>query len=425
MTTSDTLQLADNIALIKPYGPKARKFATREPQWDAWINILEGAVRSSKTWSMIPKILQLCVYPVQGHKVFFGVSKQTIYNNVLSDLFEVVGQRNYSFNRQTGELILCGTKWLVIGAKDEGSEKYVRGLTVGVAVGDEGTLLPKSFQMMLINRLSPTGARLYETTNPDNPFHYLKVDIIDNKDWRASKSVWSQHFTLDDNPNLDELYKQRVRSGYKGVFKLRYIDGLWVVAEGAIYRDCWSDDLLYDDSDRPKNLSIPGGHVERFISMDYGTAHRHVYLDVIDDGKTYWVDREYVWDSEDMQRQKTDSQYADDLEDFMKDATDAQVIVPPECASFAAELSQRGVWYCDADNEVTDGIRVSSVLMARKLVRFNRNRCPETIARLQTYSWDKKKGDRGVEEPIKKMDDECDAFRYFAKTKVPSWRLTQ
>ena len=33
------------------------------------INILEGAVRSGKTWSLIPKILYGCAYPVGGRKV--------------------------------------------------------------------------------------------------------------------------------------------------------------------------------------------------------------------------------------------------------------------------------------------------------------------------------------------------------------------
>lgn len=422
MTISVAPSLPQENSIVLPYGLKARRFATREPQWDARINILEGAVRSSKTWAMIPKILQLCVYKVRGHRVFFGVSKQTIYNNVLSDLFEIIGPRHYSFNRQTGELFLFGVKWLVIGAKDEGSEKYVRGMTIGVAVGDELTLLPESFVMMLITRLSPAGSRLYATTNPDSPFHYVKEKILDRKEWRESGDVWSEHFTLDDNPNLDETYKRNVRQGYKGVFKLRYIDGLWVMAEGAIYRDCWSEDLLYDDDSRPPHLLETGGHVDRCIAMDYGTTHRNVFLDIIDDGDVIWVEREMVWDSVETQSQKTDSQYADDLEEFLKDAPDAMVIVPPECASFDAELAQRGIWKTDADNEVTDGIRIVSVLMARKKLRVHK-RCERLRSRIPAYAWDKKKSERGLEEPIKANDDEVDALRYFAKTRIQSWRL--
>ena len=54
-------------------------------------------------------------------KVITGVSKQSIHNNVSTDLFDIVGTRNYSYNRNSGQLRLCGSEWLVIGAKDEGS----------------------------------------------------------------------------------------------------------------------------------------------------------------------------------------------------------------------------------------------------------------------------------------------------------------
>lgn len=86
-----------------------------------------------------------------------GVSKQSVYNNVLTDLFDLVGPRNYSYNRNTGQLKLCGSEWLVIGAKDEGSERYIRGLTVGVAICDDVSLMPQSFFQMLLSRMSPEG----------------------------------------------------------------------------------------------------------------------------------------------------------------------------------------------------------------------------------------------------------------------------
>jgi hypothetical protein len=152
------------------FGSLAERFAMRPPEKDCPINILEGAVRSGKTWCLHPKALSCCRYNVDGRKLISGVSKQSIYNNVLTDLFEIIGPRNYSFNRNSGQLRLCNTDWLVIGAKDEGSEKYIRGLTVGVALCDELSLMPQSFFQMLLSRMSPEGARLYATTNPDSPY---------------------------------------------------------------------------------------------------------------------------------------------------------------------------------------------------------------------------------------------------------------
>src|SRR5208283_2974679 len=102
---------------IREYGMKAARFAYRPPEQDKRITILEGAVRSSKTWAMMAKLVfHLNTYPVKGHRVITGVSKQTIYQNVLSDLFEVVGEGNYAYNRMSGDLDILGTKWLTIGA---------------------------------------------------------------------------------------------------------------------------------------------------------------------------------------------------------------------------------------------------------------------------------------------------------------------
>jgi PBSX family phage terminase large subunit len=228
------------------FGPRALTFAMRPPESDCTINILEGAVRSGKTWSLHTKALYCCFYDVTGLKIFTGVSKQSIFNNVLKDLFDIVGPNNYSYNRQTGQLKLFDSDWLVIGAKDEGSERYIRGMTVGIAICDELTLMPRSFFQMLLSRMSPEGARLYGTTNPDNPYHWLKTDYLDNHELRARKILWSDHFTMVDNPNLTSEFIESQKRLYTGFFYKRFIEGLWVMAEGAIYKDSWSDDLLYD-----------------------------------------------------------------------------------------------------------------------------------------------------------------------------------
>jgi hypothetical protein len=143
----------DPTVSVLNYSPRVERFAVRPLDKDRPINILYGAVRSGKTWSLHPKILYGCDYPVGGRKVLTGVSKLSVYNNVLTDLFDLVGYKNYSYNQNTGRLKLFGTDWLVIGAKDGGSEKYIRGLTVGVAFCDEISLMPQSFFQMLLTRL--------------------------------------------------------------------------------------------------------------------------------------------------------------------------------------------------------------------------------------------------------------------------------
>ena len=399
-------QLPAIESILKPFGEKAYRFAFRDPKEDKRINVLHGAIRSAKTWSMIPKIIQLLEYPVQGWRVITGVSKLTIFNNVLNDLFDLVGARNYDYNRQTGELALFGIPHLVVGAKDEGSEKYIRGLTVGTAYADELVLLPSSFVKMLLNRMSSVGARFYATTNCDTPYHYVKTDLIDNEELKKRGSIWSEHFDLDDNPNLDPSYKSHLKDLFKGVYYRRFVLGEWIVAEGAIYKDCYSEDLLYDDSTVPPRLK---GElkVEDYIGVDCGVDHAQVYLYAVDDGTTLWFDAEYYYNSKVEMRQKTDREYRIDLEKFMQKCggKDAQVIIPPECASFDAELTQAGIWHTDADNDVIEGIKTVSSLMGTRRMRFHRERCKHLLEEIQTYAWDPKKALRGVEEPLKTKDD--------------------
>lgn len=395
----------------------------RPPEEDCFINILEGAVRSGKTWGLHPKILYGCRYNVHGHKVLTGVSKQSVHNNVLTDLFNLVGSSNYNYNRNTGQLSLCNSDWLVIGARDEGSERYIRGLTVGMAVCDELTLMPKSFFQMLLSRMSPEHARLYATTNPDNPYHWLKTDYLDNQELRAKKILWSDHFTMADNPNLTAEFIERQQRLYTGFFYKRFVEGQWVVAEGAIYKDSWSDALLYDLKDEPKGLRSRGGHQQRIVAIDYGTTNPMVFLDIYDDERIFWIVREYYWDSAAEARQKTDAEYADDLVQFIGPQAGAKVIVDPSAASFKAEMTKRGIWHVDADNDVNEGIRKASMVLNQRLVRFCRQTVKKTIQEMQTYAWDPKAAQRGEEKPLKIHDHGPDAFRYFAHTEVPYWRL--
>lgn len=411
---------------LYPFCEKARVFINRHPSQDRFITVLEGAIRSSKTWTMIPKIqFQLNSYRVKGERILFGQTKETIWNNVLRDLMDRYPPWRQSYNRQTGELYIDGVRWRVVGAKDEGSEKFIRGSTVGIAYGDELVLTPRSFFEMMLGRMSPEGARLYATTNPDTPYHWLYQDYIANDEKHAAGLIESIKFDLNDNLSLSEEVRERYRTQFRGVFKDRMINGLWVVAEGAIYRDCYDPAVNdYDDDERPISLSNSGGFVEMVIPCDYGTTNPCVFLHVIDDGSTYWVDNEYYWDSKETMQQKTDGQYATDLIKFRDQyAPSAVVIVDPSAASFKAEMSLRGIWHIDADNNVEDGIRKTASLLAQRKIRIHK-RCKMLRLELQTYAWDEKSEQRGEDIPLKVHDHAPDALRYFVMTRVPDWRIS-
>lgn len=409
------------------FGKKLGDFAFRPLELDRKITIECGSVRSGKTWSLQPKILRASSSrcKIGGRKIVFGASKETIYRDVLCDLIDVIGTRNFSRNKQTGDFTVCGTPWQCICAKDERSEMFLRGATIGVAIGNELTVLPQSFFQMLLSRLSPPGARLYGTTNPDNPFHWLKTDVIDNDQMLAAGDLEYIHTTMDDNPNLTREFIQQTKRQFTGIFYRRFVNGEWVAGEGGIYAGAFTEDLLYDDVTRPIGLLGQGGYVDRWIPGDYGTANATCFYDVIDDGQTYWIDDEYYWDSRVEQVQKTDKQYIDDLEEFKRKQSGrerAQVVIDPSAASLKAEMTQRAIWHCDGRNDVLDGIRVLASLFAQKKIRIHR-RCKHLIKQLESYVWDDKACKRGEEKPVKSNDHGPDAIRIWAYEKVPAWRI--
>jgi PBSX family phage terminase large subunit len=407
------------------FGPRLASFAYRPPDEDRRLNILHGSVRSGKTWALHPKALYGCRYPVKGWRVFTGVTKATIFQNVLKDLFSIVGPRNYVYNHQSGYLKLCGSDWLVIGAKDEGSEKYVRGLTVGFAVCDEGTLMPEDFWNMLLTRMSPEGARLYATTNTDTPSHYIKAKVLDNEELRRAGLLWSMHCTMRDNPNLTPEFVSAQEKLFKGLFYQRLILGLWVMAGGSIYGDAWNEKSTFVDSDLPEGFYGPGAHHQRVISIDYGTSCPFVALDWRDDGQVSWCVDEWRWDPgpEADQRQKTDAQYADWLGEKLRGDRNPQFVVDPSAASMKLELSSRGYWVTDAENDVKMGINRTAICLSRGLIRFHRERCRQVIKDFEVYAWDPNAAKRGEEKPLHANSHSPDACRYYVATCVPQWRV--
>lgn len=404
-----------------PFSPKARRFIKTDPQQDKWITILNGSVRSGKTWAMNQKIIfQMLKYRVPGMRVLLGKSKSTVYDNVLRDLFEFAGAENVDFHVQSGKLTLFGQEWKVIGIKDKGSEEYLRGKTIGLAVVDEATLMPEAAWNQLLARMSPDGARLYATTNPDSPFHYLKEKFIDNEE--MARDIAVEDYFLDDNLSLSEEKKDQYRRSYSGVFYQRMINGLWVIAEGAIYGDCLGPQCEFSDETRPLGLYSSFG--ARYIGVDYGTTNPCVFLDVYDDGKVMWQDKEYYWDSKKQMKQKTDGEYADDLVKFIgPDRRGVMVVMDPSAASFRVECIKRGIPVKEADNDVSIGIMRTSSALKTGRYRINRERCPKTWKEAGGYAWDDKKAARGEEEPIKMHDHTCDAQRYVVHTMMPSWRV--
>lgn len=93
-------------------------------------------------------------------------------------------------------------------------------------------------------------------------------------------------------------------------------------------------------------------NVRHYIGIDYGTTNPTVFLDVYDDGDTYWIAKEYYHDSRATQRQKTASEYIHDFDKFTGGDRSLTVIVDPAAEAFILELRNHGYRVHPADNEV-------------------------------------------------------------------------
>lgn len=226
------------------------------------INLLEGAVRSGKTWiSLILFSLWVATQPKDATFLMVGKTLTSLKRNCLDLLQSLIGTDNFSYSLSQKEGVLFGRVVYLEGTNDTRAEGKIRGMTLTGAYCDEITLFAEEFFTMLLSRLSMPGAKLIATTNPDSPQHWLNVKYIKRA---AELDMNIVRFTIDDNPYLEAAYVEALKKEYTGVFYKRFILGQWVVADGACYPQF---------ADNPENYIVDNLPEDpRFISIgvDWG-----------------------------------------------------------------------------------------------------------------------------------------------------------
>ncbi|MCI8594108.1 MAG: PBSX family phage terminase large subunit [Oscillospiraceae bacterium] len=198
------------------------------------INLLDGSVRSGKTWiALVLWAFWVASMPENGVYLMAAKTLMSLKRNCLELLQSLVGEKNFTYSLQKKDGKLFGRKVYLEGGCDTRAESKIRGMTLQGALCDELTLFPEDFFTMLLSRLSLPGARLFATTNPDNPRHWLMRNYL-NRQEKLDMLVCSFH--MEDNPMLDQSYVEALKKEYTGVYYERFILGRWVAAEGAIYQ---------------------------------------------------------------------------------------------------------------------------------------------------------------------------------------------
>lgn len=392
-----------------------------------FINILEGAVRSGKTFIVNLAWTLYVINSPYDKFLMSGESTDSLYRNVIADIIVILGEDRATYQESAkggAQLIIKFNNKTKIcycrGGSKANDEGKIRGITIAGWYADEITLHNEGFVKQALNRMSLPNSKAIWTTNPDVPNHFI------NKEYRevaAEKGYKHWHFELDDNLTLSEEYKQNIKNAYTGSFYQRFILGLWVSGDGVIY-DMW-DKEINEVKESDINIEEIKSRSRRYISIDYGTTNPMAFLDIWDDGDTIWILDEYYYDSKKAQRQKTDKEYGDDLEKFIGDEHPIYIILDPSAASFKAEIRSRRLRPKDADNEVNDGIRMVSTLIRQGKIKCLSKKCGPLLDNIMSYIWDEKAAERGEEKPIKEFDHDLDALRYFVKTCINKRRLTK
>lgn len=378
------------------------------------INILQGSVRSGKTWiSLILWALWVASRPKDYPYMMCAKSLSTLERNCLLPLQELVGENNFTYSYSAKKGKLFGRKILLEGAYDKTSENKIRGVTLGGAYCDEITLFNKEFFIMLLSRLSVAGAKLIGTTNPDSPMHWLKTEYLDNV--KLQDDLLSMFFHIDDNTTLPEEYIRSLKLEYSGVFYDRFILGLWKAAQGAIYLVYSNNPTAYAVTELPRFEIIN-------IGVDFGgngSAHA-----IVASGITADFGMVYVLRSERKIATHTTPQQLDKwVYDFCADIKKEYGFVTNLYADSAEQLLISGLRNSlkpleikvknSLKREINDRIHATTRLMGAGRFKLVEEHCKTLSEAFQGAVWDDTKIGEDVRLDNGTSDiDTLDAFEY-------------
>ena len=375
---------------------------------DDWrVLVLTGAVRSGKTFINnylflleLRRVRDLAKKLGEPHPLYIlaGYSSRTIKTNVITALESQFGL-TVSPDRH-GHYHLFGVEIVPAYTNNDRGVGSIRGLTAFGAYINETSLATQGVFQEIANRCSVEGSRIICDTNPDVPTHWLKTEYIDNADPKARIKSFS--FTIDDNTFLAQDYVDSLKAATpSGMFYDRAIRGLWVTADGLVYRDFDVSKHLVD--------KVPTG-LNYYVGVDWGFEHftSFVLLGDADDGTTYVV-KEWT------ERRKFISYWvklAQSLADQLGESL--PFYVDSARPDYLNELLDGGLNAYNANKAVLAGIECVSAKLKQGKLKINRNGVNRMIDEFYKYVWDEQTG-----EPDKRKydPDVLDALRYGIYTK--------
>lgn len=369
---------------------------------DYFMLINHGAKRTGKTildndlflyeLRRVRKIANRLNIPLPQY-ILAGADLGAIQRNVLNEL---TNKYNIEFKfDKHNRFILFGVQVCCFGHSKINDLGRIRGMTSFGAYINEGTMANEEVFNEIKARCSGEGARILIDTNPDQPEHWLKVNFIDKAD---GKVIQAYHYELDDNTFLSERYRDNIKASTPtGMFYDRDIKGLWVSAEGIVYKD-FRKDIHYINSSKLKDINF----VKYFAGVDWGYEHfGSIVVIGKDDKDNLYLLKEY-------------SKQYEEIDYWVKVGKDIKAKygnIMFYCDSarpeHVARFRKEGLRAKNADKSVLSGIEQVAKRFKTKTLFIVEDNVDLFKKEIFMYAWNKKTG-----EPIKLWDDVLDALRY-------------
>ena len=271
---------------------QAKILAFPYSKYDALI--CDGAVRSGKTSIMMWAFVRWAMENFSGQR--FGVCGRTVdsctKNIIVPFTAMSLAKERYIIRWRRGDKVMevrrgAVTNYFeVFGGKDEASYTLIQGRTLAGVLLDEVVLMPRSFVEQALAGCSVDGA---------SPHHWFYQEWIKRS---RERNALYLHFEMTDNPGLSKRTLERYENMYAGIFYDRYVRGLWVAAEGIVYKDFANDTEKYLIGD-PLEWAKQNGTSFSIISIgvDFGgtkSATKFQTTGITKDFRVVALEEEYI-----------------------------------------------------------------------------------------------------------------------------------
>ena len=388
--------------------------------------ICDGAVRSGKTSIMMWAFVRWAMENFSGQR--FGVCGRTVdsctKNIIVPFTAMSLAKERYIIRWRRGDKVMevrrgAVTNYFeVFGGKDEASYTLIQGRTLAGVLLDEVVLMPRSFVEQALARCSVDGARLWFSCNPGSPHHWFYQEWIKRS---RERNALYLHFEMTDNPGLSKRTLERYENMYAGIFYDRYVRGLWVAAEGIVYKDFANDTEKYLIGD-PLEWAKQNGTSFSIISIgvDFGgtkSATKFQATGITKDFRVVALEEEYIKNEEIdpnalNRRFATFCQLITSKYGYSQTRADSAETVLIRGLDHTAQKMHLGTQVKNAMKlQITDRIRLVVLLMKQGRFKVSRN-CPHLIDALQTAIYDPDKfEDERLDDGTSDIDS-LDAFEY-------------